>query len=433
MSDSSPHAAAITRVSGEPRSRYRQWRRQLQGGEGLLLVNFTLDRYWLDRAAPIPLTALYCVQGDRLHVAVTDQTLTAHKLPPLEQYVEWTRRYRMVEATDNIPLELAALPIDKPWGRELWYSGVEARGVCEFTADGGRTPIPWLQAVLPDDIAGKAGEALLLLKILDPLATPVLGDLYFELHEEKREVYVVTHVDREAWPDGVGYIRYGFDRERLAAWGDEARFRAAYLAAVRDYEQVRRGLDGMPAGEPADAGLLAQEQALRETMNAFTGLLPLRVGDVVEVPLRVPHSLQHGVRTVEFQTPSYERKILSFAQKVLTQDHWDTAAVIDSMHLLPPEPDPFPLCHRGGGAILERIVDFPDFEVRRGTLEAGARWQFETLPVYALVMVVSGVLALAGRRFRAEQAVLIPASWQGFFTAAEGCRELVFLLALPRG
>jgi hypothetical protein len=171
---------------------------------------------------------------------------------------------------------------------------------------------------------------LTLLKILDPSSTPVLGDLYFELHEEKREVYVVTHIDREAWPDGVGYIRYGFAPERVGQFANEAEFRSAYLAAVQAYESVRRALDSLPEGAEPDRELLALEPVLREGMNSFTGLRALRVGDVVEVPLLVPHALLHGVRTVEFQTPTYERKILSFAQKVLTQDHWDTTVGVES-------------------------------------------------------------------------------------------------------
>ena len=89
-------------------------------------------------------------------------------------------------------------------------------------------------ASAPRHLRGDAPVALL--KVLDPAPEPVLGDLYFELHETKQEVYVVTHVDRRAWPDGRGAIRFGMNAARRAVYADDAKFRAAFLKAVREYE-----------------------------------------------------------------------------------------------------------------------------------------------------------------------------------------------------
>ncbi len=289
-------------------------------------------------------------------------------------------------------------------------------------------PIPWLQAVLPDAVAGEAGRPLVLLKILDPSPEEVVGDLYFELHEEKREVYVVTHIDARAWPDGTGYIRYGFDPGKLAASGSEQQFRRDYLAAVQAYEAVRRRLDDGAAGP----GLVEQERILRAEMDAFTHLRPLRVGDVVAVPLLVPHSLQHGVRTVEFQTPVYERRILSFAQRVVTQDHWDTAAAVTKMRLAPPAMPPFDCLQRAPELVVERIVDFPEFEVRRVRVGRDGSLQVPALDRYALLMVVEGMLDVAGAVVAPEQALLLPRHWQGTLGPAAGAQEAVFLLSLPR-
>ncbi len=353
-------------------------------------------------------------------------------MPPRDQYRAWVSRHLLVDACGLEPIELQPGHVAKPWGREIWYSGVERRCVCNFLKAGAATPIPWLQAVLPDEAAGAAGEHLTLLKILDPDPVPVRGDLYFELHETKREVYVVTQIDPTAWPDGVGYMRYGFDPKRLEQYQNEARFRSAYLDAVRAYEVVRRALDNVPDGEQPEPELLAREPALREAMHSFTGLRALRVGDVIEVPRLVPHALQHGVRTVEFQTPTYERKILSFAQKVLTQDHWDTTAAVEQMRLRPPAAAPFALIHAEDGFKIERIVDFPDFEVRRGTLQAGGSWAVETLPSFSILIVIAGSLELGGDRYQAEQAVLLPRGWRGLLRASQAPQPLVFLLALPR-
>ena len=250
-------------------------------------------------------------------------------------------RYGAIQIALNRPLLLAPVTVAKPWGREIWFTGIEARGQAGVYGEGGILPLPWLLEVAAPEVLGVESSALNLLKILDPLPEPVYGDLYFELHEEKREVYVVTAVDRRCWPNGVGAIRYGFDPAVRAHYPSDAAFRRAYLESVQAYEAVRdriqavedswRTEEGYGLRDPVPAAtsrrwraalppdLRRLEAERRRIMEGFTLLRPLRVGDVVQVPLRLPHALQHGVRTVEFQTPVYERRILSFAQKVLTQ------------------------------------------------------------------------------------------------------------------
>jgi len=195
---------------------------------------------------------------------------------------------------------------------------------------------------------------------------------------------------------------------------------------------VRRALDEMPAGEAPDPAQLALERQLREAMDSFTHMRPLRVGDVVVVPLLLPHALQHGVRTIEFQTPVYERKILSFAQKVLTQDHWDTREAVPQALLCPPDEQPFACLRQEHGVLVERIVDFPDFEVRRVRLEGGASIALEPIPDYALVMVTEGELALDSGTYGAEQALLLPRGYRGRLIPANPAQSLVLLLAIPR-
>jgi hypothetical protein len=425
-------------MRGDPRVCCRQWRAALGSGEALLLVDFELQPHWRQEAEPLALTALYCLCGGELRVAVTDRALRAETLCPVAQYDQWVSEHALASVVSGEPLRLLPSFISKPWGQEIWFTGVEERGVCRFGTTGsgsvrGQTPIPWLQAALPGDIAGAAGRDLLLLKILDPVAEPVRGELYFELHEVKREIYVITHVDPRAWPDGIGYIRYGFDPERLTRCGSEARFRADYLAAVAAYERVRRRLDTLPDDVEPAPELLKQERQLRAQMNDFTHLRPLRRGDVVVVPPLLPHSLQHGVRAIEFQTPVYERRILSFSQRAQTQAHWDTSTAVQQMRLAPPPPAPFECLLRAEGVEAERIVDFPDFEVRRITIAQAAGLWLEPLVCYALVMVVEGVLALGGGPLQAEQAALLPAGWEGALAPSGNTERVVLLLALPRG
>lgn len=352
------------------------------------------------------------------------------------------------------PLHLEPVAVPKPWGRELWFTGIEARGQSGVRAGGGSLPLPWLLAIAGREILGSDINSLNLLKILDPLPDPVYGDLYFELHEEKREVYVVTRVDPASWPGGRGAIRYGFDPRVRAEYPDEQAFRAAYLRSVRGYEQVRREIDrredawrsaeGYGQNAPVPAATLRRwraahppelrraEVGTRRAMERFTQLRPIAVGDVVQVPTRLPHALQHGVRTVEFQTPVYERRILSFAQKVLTQGHWDTAAAVAQMHLEPPPPTPAEMVAEGVGVTRERIVAFDDFLVDRWRLLPGASATLRGQGSYVLAMTVCGAVAVAGSVLRAENALLIPAICEAIAIENCGSEPASLLVSRPR-
>lgn len=351
------------------------------------------------------------------------------------------------------PLPLQTVSIAKPWGQELWYTGIEARGVSCLGDTEYATPIPWLQHFLHQYLQGQQCQDLILLKILDPLAEPVFGDLYFELHERKQEVYVVTHIDRRAWPDGVGRIKFGFCRQKQARFPSVTAFQQAYLEAVNAYRRVRLAIDeeldslrescGYGLNEPLPASSLRalleqiepelqrQELELRQEMDSFSGALELRVGDVLKVPCRVPHSLQHGVRTIEFQTPVYERKILSFAQKVLTQAHWDTEDALAGVDMDPAMPLP-ELLQQDAVVSIERVVDFSDFEVLRISLAAGGQYRMALDGRYALMIGIEGAVCCAGRELAPEQAWLLPAACGHSLLANRGEARAVFLWARPQ-
>ena len=314
----------------------------------------------------------------------------------------------------STPAKLVPVTINKPWGREIWHSAIEARGESEVLVAGRRRPLSrYLQAVGLDD-------PVILLKVLDPDPTPVQGDLYFEVHERKREVYIVTAIDPKAWPDGQGRIRLGMDQARRRSYGNDDAFRAAYLEAVQAYERERRAID---AGErpPGKA-----EREKRAFMEAFTACAPLQVGDVVTVPPWTPHALQHGVRVVEFQTPTYERRIISFAQKVRTQGHWDSEQAIARMSLDPPSPPSFQEVAPG----VERIAAFNDFNVWRVALHPDCAVAPPVDAPYALCMAIDGPVLLGGLRLDAGQACIAPGgSWENAgLRGAEGAR---CVLAVP--
>lgn len=297
-----------------------------------------------------------------------------------------------IKIDPSAPVKLEPVAIAKPWGREIWHSAIEARGESAVRTAAGSVPLSqYLEA------AGIEAPVVLL-KVLDPDPTPVLGDLYFEVHERKREVYVVTAIDPTAWPDGCGRIRLGMNQARRRAYGNDAAFRAAYLEAVRAYERERRAID---RGERPRGDAEGEKRAF---MEAFTASSPLRVGDVVALPPWMPHALQHGVRVVEFQTPTYERRIISFAQKVVTQGHWDSEEAIARMSLEPPLSPSFEEVAPG----VERVAAFDDFGVWRAALRPQRPIALPPDAPYALCMAVGGAVRVGDLRLAAEQACLAP-------------------------
>ena len=300
----------------------------------------------------------------------------------------------------SAPVLLETVAIAKPWGQELWFSGIEQRGestICQGTS---RLPLSSYLALAPQRLVGRLTP--MLLKILDPHPTPETGALYFETHNKKREVYVVTHINPVAWPEGIGAIRLGMNQQLRATYNNDEQFRAAYLEAVQRYEQVRRSIDH-PSTTNDDPKLHNEEQARRADMEAFTAQHSLEVGDVVQVAPHTPHSLQHGVRVFEFQTPTYERNIISFNQQVLTQDHWDSSYAITNMTLDEPVVAPPETLHKTSTQQVERIVDFDEFSVQRLTLAGSARSEVPTASApgefllddtnnYQMIAIISGKL-----------------------------------------
>ena len=434
----------------------------LRSTDNVLILRFDFAQYYLPSSPSIELVAILFKGKEGLRVLLTDKLSQLEALLATMNAPLVADNLRILSARLDAPffnldeaLLLSPIAIAKPWGQEIWYTGIEARGQSGFSDGTFSAPIPWLLALLPKRLLGVEQAGLNLLKILDPLSEPVYGDLYFELHEEKQEVYVVTHVDSQSWPDGEGGIRFGFEPNVLDEFDGPDEFRQAYLQAVKNYEQIRRQIDkifdqrrreqGLDLNQPVEAGLLKQwhqqlasdlqqqELVLREAMNRFTHMQGLREGDVVKVPCLTPHALQHGVRTVEFQTPVYERKILAFGQKVLTQERWDTEEAVGLMSLQPRAEQKLTVIEEGQGVCRELVVSFDEFQVERIAMAGGACWQIPSTKSYQLLIVISGALDVGTDPVRliAEQAVLLPALGSATFVDNSGPGEGIILLSQP--
>ena len=338
----------------------------------------------------------------------------------------------------------------KPWGEEIWFTGIEARGVSEVGEVGCSIPLPWLLAVAPSWFGGV--QQLVLLKSLAPRPEPVWGDLYLELHRKKQEVYVISAVDESAWPAGKGQIRLGVPPDLVSNDNKKQEFMSSFSSSISAYGACRQKIDaeldrcrleaGLTLNEPVDpkqqeqwlqalpAEWIEQERRLRDQLFAHTQLHDLEPGDVVKVPTLTPHSLQHGVRAVEFQTPVYERLIVAFAQKVLTQDHWNSEEALSLMNLDARLDRELERVSEAPGAVVESVVRFDDFSVDRVTLSQGASFQWSGA-VYSLWMTIKGQPELAGHRLNPEQAAVMAAGCGDLTVTHEGEGDWVFLLARP--
>lgn len=437
-----------------------------------LIIQFTHTQYYLPQSPRLELLALVsvgisCSESILIEGSIfpfTPERLSQlHLLPNNSDensnvLREYCGRHSLPWLVMSDPWVLAPIHIPKPWGQEIWYTGIEARGLSGVMGDTGSLPLPWLLELMSEGVGLPEKSPPLLLKVLDPLPDEVFGDLYFELHEEKQEVYVVTHIDHKAWPEGIGAIQLGFSPQARQRFGNDDEFKLAYLNSVKAYERVRCLLDIKLAEKKAAAGidatqdtthlqlmqwmnelsqdlenkkLIEREVELRQTMDSFVASHPLTLGDVVTVPKLVPHALQHGVRVVEFQTPVYERKILSFAQKVLTQSHWDTEEALELVELNVAQLQSPELITLTPQLRIERIVNFDDFAVQRIQLEGNYAIQGD---VYSVVMVLQGRLTLnsPGRICDLEsgQAALLPKAGLGWeLSSFSPC---LFLLAFPQ-
>ena len=239
---------------------------------------------------------------------------------------------------------LDPVTVSKPWGSEIWYSGVEARGESRVRRGAASVPLSRHLAALGRN------APVVLLKMLKPTA----GDLYIEVHQRKSEVYVVDAIDPERWPT-AGRMLLGVDQQWRATLGDHG-YRAALAARARAAEAG--------AGDIRDVATLLRSVVVRR-------------GDVVAIPPGVPHCLPRGVQVVEFQTPVYERRILAAGGRVVTQSGWDVDAAVALTDL-----DATPAVLPGGGP---GRVSAGGFQVRslRGPFA-------EALPAWAVGWVMAG-------------------------------------------
>ena len=277
------------------------------------------------------------------------------------------------------PVALLPVTVEKPWGREIWYSGIETRG--ESCVRAGNADMPLSRFL---DEHGRT-QPVTLLKMLHA----TVGNLYIEVHATKSEIYAVQQAASS------GSMLLGVKQAKRRALGD-AGLRSALLAAAQAAE--------------AGTGSLRAVAAL---LNA----VQLHPGDVVAIPAQVPHSLRRGAVVVEFQTPVFERKILAAEQPVVTQKSWDCAAAVAMMDLAT-----VPVVERGSAELYSAPDSLPDADFRLVRIAAGGT---ATVPPWSVGWVFRGEIESNGCRFGAQTAFLTPAR-----TRLRSSADAVALLAV---
>lgn len=339
------------------------------------------------------------------------------------------------------PMAFRPCFIPKPWGQEIWFTGVEKRGISQIARffqtehknDNNAVPLPWFISAFPQTICGfcETKKGLVLIKILDPSCDPILGNLYYELHQEKNEVYVVTNISKAN--RDPGYMKLGIDAKKIAQYqGQPLELKKDFLDAIKNYENIRNKIDALPAHSDIPSHWQDEESARRQAMNAFVGYLTLNVGDVVAIPTLVPHALQHGVRVVEFQTPTYERLIMSFEQKVLTQPHWDSDRAVELMSVQAPSHTQLKIREKTTTYLVEEVCSFPDFFALRITLQENSVFTINACNSYQICFFVAGQALLEHNTttgaLQPESCILLPS---GQCATVRATTPSVFLVCVP--
>lgn len=364
----------------------------------------------------------------------------------------------------NRPLSLGTLTIPKPWGHEIWYTGVEKRGIAKVEDEWGSTELPYALSLFRTPFLNHFPEEVILLKTLNPVPEEVIGDLYLEMHEQKWEVYVVIDIIPSAWPSGIGKIKTGLNPTKVQAYQKEHgdAWKSAYMhdfsKAIASYEQIRREIDqtldsfrqeaqiqpNAPLSPKMSQTFLnripksqrIKEKALRDTAYNFVGNHEVKVGDVVVFTTHQMHALQHGIRVIEFQTAHYERLIVMFAQKVLTQNHWDTDEALSIVRPEVYQPLPLQEIDKTNAWHNERFVDFPDFTADRITIQPNEFYTDSTGGQYHLLIGVIGKgdlrISLSIGTIQPEQALFLPNSLPSYTVHNLSSQTLVYLKAMPK-
>ena len=443
---------------------------------GLLQVTYAFREYWKVESY-VHLTALYLLDCSgnvpKIRATVSDAappnwtafSESSNSIPfdyevLREIYSSWSEKsdaadVSLFEGWVSVPVY-----VPKPWGREVWYTGIENRGVAHVSDGTRRSLLPWVLSVAPRLLTRSRDQNVMLVKVLEPFSDPLYGNLYYELHPKKQEVYIVTDIDEMAWPDVIGEIKLGVNQTIRRLHRDDKAFRRAFIDALRAYQAIRNRIDShIQVGDrnnklslassltPKDKRELDRfvpmqlkktERDLRRRVDMFFDSAHVSAGSVVKVPPYAPHAVQHGVRCLGFQTQHYDRLIFASCQKVLTQKDWDIEEAVATMLIDSDSQHETANSPQATGSPSEPIAVLEELSVCRMEILSGTSRALTNDKDYCVLCLrgsgaIDFGLATKSIALHGETVLFVPRSVQQFTVSASShhAEPLTLLMGFP--
>ena len=126
-----------------------------------------------------------------------------------------------------------------------------------------------------------------------------------------------------------------------------------------------------------------------------------------------------------------------FAQKVLTQNHWDTEDAISKMKTEVYHPPKLECIHKSECLNVERFSDFPQFNFDRIRLEPKNTYEDQLDGRYQLLIIISGRAAVFSQpgnsiNLKTEESLFLPLSMGSYLIENIGEIQMICLKATPK-
>lgn len=120
-------------------------------------IHFNFHQYYFENPASIELLAIIYLKKSHEEINIScaiflfDEAIKNKlKVLPCDFLTlkDFANQYQTPWLTISNLLVLDPIKIPKPWGQEIWYTGIETRGQSNISAQGFTTPLPWVLALM---------------------------------------------------------------------------------------------------------------------------------------------------------------------------------------------------------------------------------------------------------------------------------------------
>ena len=126
-----------------------------------------------------------------------------------------------------------------------------------------------------------------------------------------------------------------------------------------------------------------------------------------------------------------------FAQKVITQNHWDTENAINKMETEVYHPPKLECIHNSEYLNVERFTNFPQFNFDRIRMAPKNTFEDQLDGRYQLLIIISGQAAVVTQSgnyiyIKKEESLFLPVAMKSCFIENIGNNQLICLKATPK-